>query len=384
MSRVLNQNPLPLTSRYEKLPRTVGGKGHLPERGRSTTCYEVRMMQHASRVIAKKARLKYVAKRETGILRERRGVGFSYRAPPTVMLRDHLERIRALAIPPAWCDVWICADARGHLQATGRDARGRLQYRYHADWTKTCAAQKFEGIAAFGRALPQIRRRVARDLARSGLPRTKVLAAIVRLLERSLIRIGNDEYSRTNGSFGLTTLRKRHVKVAGDRVHFCFVGKSRIEHQIDVFAPAVAAVIRGCQRLPGRDLFQFEGDKGSVQDATAADLNAYLSEIAGRPVTAKNFRTWGATVLMHRALLERPAGQSQRDQVRLLRIALKEVAAVMGNTLAVCRKSYVHPELPRIFLEKRLRFVKRKEPVFGLRGLSPLERATLRLIETEV
>jgi len=333
-----------------------------------------------ARAVARAARLKYVTARARGIRRVRRGQGFAYVGPATVRLPLHQERIRRLAIPPAWREVWICADPRGHLQATGLDARGRLQYRYHADWRLACDALKFRRVVTLGEHLPRIRRRVSRDLKQEGLPRTKVLAAIVRLLERSLIRVGNTEYARENGSFGLTTLRKRHVGVrGGEHITFRFVGKGSIEHDIDLFAPRLAAVIRACQELPGRDLFQYEEPDGTVRDLTAAEVNGYLKAIA--PVTAKDFRTWGATVLFHAALMGRPRETSQRGQARQVRAALAEVAEVLGNTVAVCRNSYVHPAVSRRYLAGALRAVRWREPAFGRAGLSGLERATLKLLK---
>lgn len=332
-------------------------------------------------VVAKSAGLRYVAERGAGIRRTRRGNRVSYRAPGGVRVAEHRERIAKLAIPPAWNDVWISPDPRAHLQATGLDARGRLQYRYHADWRLACDALKFRRIVTFANRLPRIRRTVSRDLERRGLPRTRVLAAIVRLLECSLIRVGNEEYARDNGSFGLTTLRKHHVRLNGAAdVHFRFVGKSGIQHQIRLFAPRVAGVIRDCQGLPGRDLFQYE-DGGEVRDITAADVNDYLSEHASAAVTAKDFRTWGATVLLHRALLKENSEGSPRAQARQLRRALQTVADALGNTVTVCRKSYVHPAVTRVYLDGGLKPVAWRPPVFGRRDLSALERATLHLLE---
>lgn len=332
--------------------------------------------------IARSARLRYVTDRDAGIRRQRRGSGFSFSAPRTVRLERHRERIRKLAIPPAWKDVWICPDPRGHLQATGVDARGRLQYRYHAEWRIACDQRKFARIAAFGRHLPAVRRRVNRDLASDGLSKPKVLAAIVRLLESSLIRVGNEEYARNNGSFGLTTLRKRHVDIKGRaHLHFRFIGKSSIEHQIRLFAPRVADVIRRCQKLPGRDLFQYQQADGTTSDVTAADVNEYLAEIGNAPLTAKDFRTWGATVLLHGVLSRRPPPGSQRERARELRAALGEVAGALGNTVTVCRASYVHPAVPRAYLAGGLPPTRWKPPVFGRVGLSAVERATLHLLE---
>lgn len=338
-------------------------------------------MEEDPRAVAKSAHLRYIAERGIGIRRVRRGAGFTYRASAAVRIDRHRDRIRRLAIPPAWTDVWISADPRGHLQATGLDARGRLQYRYHADWRLACDALKFQRTLVLGGQLPRIRRGVSRDLGQPGVPRTRVLAAIVRLLESSLIRVGNEEYARDNGSFGLATLQKRHVRLKrGGHVRFRFLGKSRIEHQIGLFAPRVAGVIRRCQGLPGRDLFQYEDADGTVRDITAADVNAYLNALADAPVTAKDFRTWGATVLLHGALLERPPAEGARARAGQLRAALVDVATTLGNTVTVCRKSYVHPRLPEVFVAGALRPVRWHLPVFGKSGLSTLERATLRLL----
>ena len=338
-------------------------------------------MEAEPEALARSARLRYVLERTAGIRRVRNGRGFAYRTPSGVRLDPHRARIRALAIPPAWTDVWICTDPRGHLQATGLDARGRLQYRYHAEWRAACDVVKFRRTVELGRKLPRIRRGVRRDLARKGLPRTRVLAAIVRLLECSLIRVGNEEYARENGSFGLTTLRKGHVRVSGPGdIHFQFVGKSRIEHQIRLFAPRVAAVIRACQGLPGRDLFRYEESDGTVVDITAADVNAYLSELAAAPITAKDFRNWGANVLLYGALMKVRSGGNERERARQFRLALAEVAEALGNTVAVCRTSYVHPRLSRLFLAGELPPRPWRPPVFGRAGLSPLEKATLKVL----
>jgi DNA topoisomerase-1 len=242
---------------------------------------------------AKAARLHYVTGREPGIRRLPAGKGFRYRDSRGKAVRDAetLRRIRSLAIPPAWTDVWICADADGHLQATGRDALGRKQYRYHPRWRSVRDETKYERTIAFGKALPRIRARTERDLARPGLPREKVLATVVRLLETTLIRVGNEEYARQNHSFGLTTMRDRHVKVSGAAVHFAFRGKSGIPHRIDVDDPRLARVVRRCRDVPGQELFQYLDERGERHSIGSADVNEYLHRIGGEEFTAKDFRT---------------------------------------------------------------------------------------------
>ena len=287
--------------------------------------------------------LRYSSDREAGWKRIAQGKGFAYEDRAGRALSDPaaLERIRMLAIPPAWTDVWICADERGHLQAVGRDARGRKQYRYHARWREQRDADKFDRLAEFARALPAIRRRIAADLALQGMPRAKVLAAIVRLLERTCIRIGNERYAEENDSFGLTTLRNRHVKVKGDRIEFQFRGKSGKFHRIGVEDPRLARVVRRCRELPGQELFEYVDDAGAPQAIGSSDVNAYLQEIAGREFTSKDFRTWAGSVFVAAVLA---AGE---PPVRLTDVsaAVREAARLLGNTPAVCRKSYVHPRV---------------------------------------
>lgn len=253
-----------------------------------------------------------------------------------------LDRIRRLAIPPAWTDVWICPLPHGHIQATGRDAKGRKQYRYHAGWLVLRAADKFARLIRFGRTLPRIRRRVARDFRRSGLGREKVLAAMVRLLETTLIRVGNEEYARTNRSYGLSTLRNRHARVRDGRVEFRFTGKSGRAHEIDLEDARLAKIIRSLRDLPGQDLFQYAGEAGEAVNIGSADINAYLHETAGEEFSAKDFRTWAGTVLAALFLAKRHERET-RPTKRSVARAIKEVAARLGNTVAVCRKSYIHP-----------------------------------------
>jgi DNA topoisomerase-1 len=300
--------------------------------------------------------LRYSSDAEPGIRRRRVGTGFSYVTHDGRRVSDAatIERIRKLAIPPAYRDVWICSDGRGHIQATGIDARGRKQYRYHPKWREVRDAHKFERMIAFGKALPRIHRRISRDLKLSGMQREKVLATIVRLLESTLIRVGNVEYAKQNRSYGLTTLRNRHVKLNGNVVRFRFRGKHGIEHEIEIEDPRAAKVVRRCLDLPGQDLFQYVDDAGQVRDLGSSDVNAYLHEIAGAEFTAKDFRTWHATI----EALEALAGHSfatARDAKQKMKEVLQSIAGKLGNTPAMCRKCYVNPVVIDAFLAGELR-----------------------------
>jgi DNA topoisomerase-1 len=300
--------------------------------------------------------LRYSSDAEAGIRRRRAGKGFTYVDSSGRRVSDEatLARIRKLAVPPAYRDVWICRDDRGHVQATGIDARGRKQYRYHPRWREVRDAHKFERMIAFGKALPRIHRRVAHDLKLAGMPREKVLATVVRLLENTLIRVGNDEYAKTNRSYGLTTLRNRHVKVNGTRALFRFRGKHGIEHEIEVHDPRAASVLRKCLDLPGQELFGYVGDNGDVRDVGSSDVNEYLHEIAGESFTAKDFRTWHATAEALAAL----AGHGFRTQKHAqakLKAVLQEIATRLGNTPAMCRKCYVNPVVIDAYLAGELR-----------------------------
>ena len=305
---------------------------------------------------ARAAGLRYVSDAAPGITRRRAGAGFSYVSPDGAALHavDELHRIRRLAIPPAWQDVWICARADGHLQATGRDARGRKQYRYHPRWREVRDETKYARMIAFGRTLPHIRRQVSRDLRRPGLPREKVLATVVRLLERTFIRIGNEEYARANESFGLTTLRDRQVRVRGSRLDFRFRGKSGVHHEVALTDRQLAAIVRSMQDLPGEELFQYIDDSGETRAIGSADVNEYLRTIAGEDFTSKDFRTWAGTLLCARALgrLDAPASQSaaRREIVQ----AVASAAQALRNTPAVCRKCYVHPVVLESYAAGRL------------------------------
>lgn len=300
--------------------------------------------------------LRFSTDEEAGFARRRAGAGFYYVGPNGRRVSDDatLTRLRKLAIPPAYRDVWICRDARGHLQATGIDARGRKQYRYHERWRSVRDSHKFERMMDFGRALPRIRRRVARDLKLPGMPREKVLGMIVRLLERTLIRVGNVEYARTNKSYGLTTMRNHHVDLKGSVVSFSFRGKHGIKHQVEVNDPRVAKIMRRCLELPGQELFEYIDEDGTVRDVGSSDVNEYLQEIAGEAFTAKDFRTWYATA----AALESLAGQAfttASESKETLKLLLQDLARRLGNTPAMCRKCYVNPAVIDAFLAGELR-----------------------------
>jgi DNA topoisomerase-1 len=302
------------------------------------------------------AGLRHSSDDRPGISRRRAGRGFSYRDADgrTIHDAETLARIRAIAIPPAWTDVWICPWPNGHLQATGRDARGRKQYRYHKRYRARRDGAKFERLIAFASALPAIREQVERDLARPGLPREKVLAAVVRLLELTLIRVGNDEYARLNRSFGLTTLRDRHAIVEGSAITFRFRGKSGQQHEVGLRDRRLAGVVRRCRDLPGQELFQYLDEAGEPQDIASDDVNGYLAAVAPG-VTAKDFRTWAGTVLAYRALRAIGKGKTEREQQRNVAAAIQATADGLGNTPAVARSAYVHPAVVDAYLDGRIR-----------------------------
>jgi DNA topoisomerase-1 len=304
---------------------------------------------------ARFAGLRYVSDTRPGIRRRRSGRGFTYASPTgePITDADRLAWIRAIAIPPAWTDVWISPVRNGHILATGRDARGRKQYRYHPRWREVRDDTKYAHLIAFGELLPKIRARVDADLARPGISREKVLAAIVRLLELTFIRVGNEEYARLNRSFGLTTLRTRHVRVEGTQLLFRFRGKSGVVHEVDLRDRRLAGVIRRIQDLPGQELFEYlDGD--AVQTVSSDDVNAYLRDAAEDDVTAKDFRTWAGTVLAFRELAALPAAASEAEAKRAIVGAIRNVATRLGNTPAVCRRSYVHPGVLEAFAEGAL------------------------------
>jgi len=309
-----------------------------------------------AQIAAREAGLRYSSDDRPGIERRRCGRGFSYRAFDGSLVRDAetRARIRSLAIPPAWTDVWISPDASGHLQATGRDSRGRKQHRYHPAFRERREHAKFDRMIAFARLLPAIRDRVDDDLARPGLPREKVLAAVVRLLELTLIRVGNEEYARLNRSFGLTTLRGRHARVQGGSMRFRFRGKSGKVHQVTLRDRRLATVVGRCQELPGQDLFQYRDADGGARSVRSDDVNAYLREITGEDITAKDFRTWAGTVLAYRALRALQPGETDHETRRNVVEAMRRTAEHLGNTPAVTRRSYVHPSLLQAYLDGAL------------------------------
>ena len=302
---------------------------------------------------AEEAGLRYVTDTGPGIRRRRAGKGFTYIGPDGRRITDpeRLAWIGRLAIPPAWTDVWICPIKRGHIQATGRDARGRKQYRYHPRWREVRDEAKYERLIEFARALPRVRRRAERDLRRRGLPREKVLALVVRLLEETLIRVGNDEYARENRSYGLSTLRDRHARVRGDRIRFTFRGKAGKEHEISVRDRRLARLVKACQDLPGQELFQYLDADGRRVDVTSGDVNDYLREITGDDFTAKDFRTWAGTVAAAMALQEFTEIDDETGRSKAVVRAIEEVAEQLGNTPAVCRACYVHPEVIERYLD---------------------------------
>ena len=296
---------------------------------------------------ARAARLHYVTDRKPGLRRERDGEGFAYLYPDGGRVTDEatLERIRKLAIPPAYTGVWICRDPLGHLQAVGRDARGRKQYRYHPRWREVRDEAKYGKMLVFGRVLPRIRERVRHDLALHGLPKQKVLAAIVALLEKTMMRVGNEEYARTNDSYGLTTLRDGHARIKGTKLSFDFRGKHGVQHHIDLQDRRLARVVERCRDLPGQDLFQYIGEDGQVHHVVSDDVNTYLHEISGEEITAKDFRTWAATNLAALALSGLEAFDSQAKAKKNVVAAVEHVAGRLGNTPAICRKCYIHPAI---------------------------------------
>jgi DNA topoisomerase I len=296
---------------------------------------------------ARVAGLHYVTDEQAGIRRKRAGRGFQYLDVKGQRIRHpaELHRLKSLAIPPAWTDVWICPRPDGHLQATGRDAKGRKQYRYHPRWRAVRDATKYHRMIAYGDVLPQMRAQVDRDIARSGLPREKVLATVVRLLETTLMRVGNTEYASANQSFGLTTLRDRHVEIDGSHLRFEFRGKHGIRHTVQLHDRRLARIVKQCQDIPGYELFQYIDDDGQRHQIDSVDVNAYLRQIAGQDFTAKDVRTWAATVLAARYLWELGTSTSETQAKRNVAQAVKSVAKHLGNTPAICRKCYVHPDV---------------------------------------
>jgi DNA topoisomerase-1 len=337
---------------------------------------------------ARSAGLRYTTDTRPGIHRVRKGEQFCYLTPEGKRLRarDDLQRIRSLVIPPAWTDVWICTDPRGHLQATGRDARGRKQYRYHPKWREVRDETKYYRLIGFAQALPAIRRRTAADLRGSKLSREKVLATVVALLEKTLIRVGNDEYARQNRSFGLTTLRDGHVAVKGGRVRFMFRGKSGVEHEIDLNDWRLARIVRQCRDIPGYDLFQYYEDDGERRAIGSGDVNAYLKEISGEEYTSKDFRTWAGTVLAAQLLRECNDFTSETQAKKNIVAAVAHVAGKLGNTKAVCRKCYIHPAVLESYMDRTLirSMVQRARRAAKSGALNECENAVLALLQRRI
>ncbi|SRR5579884_1128343 len=341
---------------------------------------------------AKEAGLHYVSDTQPGIRRKRVGKHFSYidlNGKP-VHDQEKLKRLRGLAIPPAWTNVWICPDPRGHIQATGRDAKGRKQYRYHSAWRKIRDETKYERMIAFGHALPLIRERVTHDLALPGLPREKVLATIIRLLDETAIRIGNQEYARENDSFGLTTMREDHVEVEGASIHFQFRGKGGKQFNLDIKDRRLARIVKKCQDLPGQELFHYIDSDGHASVISSEDVNDYLQQITGQDFTAKDFRTWAGTIIATGALLDAEPYETKTEAKKNVVHAIDVAAQYLGNTPAICRKCYVHPEIIEAYLNGALKNSGRpqsapsqqeKKHQQSLEGLRPEERSVLALLE---
>lgn len=338
---------------------------------------------------AKLAGLRYWSPDSPGIKRAKVGDAFRYATKTgTKPSAADLARIKSLVIPPAWTDVNICPHADGHIQCVGFDAKGRKQYRYHPDWRSARDSNKYERVMAFVRVLPKLRRTVSRHLRLPGMPRDKVLAAVVRLLETTLIRIGNDQYAKDNKSYGLTTLRNRHVKVRRAAALFEFRGKSGVEHAIDLRDRRLAKIIRHCQELPGEELFAYEDDAGKVHDVGSADVNAYLQEVTGQAFTAKDFRTWAGTVLAATALKAFEAVDTLAARKKNVVAAIESVAKQLGNTKAVCRKCYVHPAILECYMDgsltEALAVTAGKELAGNLKHLPVEEAAVLVLLQTRL
>jgi DNA topoisomerase I len=337
---------------------------------------------------AESAGLRYVSDARPGIRRKKAGKAFTYSRPDGSKLSDfHVQkRIKALAIPPAWTDVWICPFADGHIQATGRDAKARKQYRYHARFREVRECTKYEHVVAFADALPSIREKVHEHMARRGLPREKVLATVVHLLESTLIRVGNDDYVKQNNSYGLTTLKNRHVAVDGNEVRFRFTGKSGKQWSLRVRDRRIAKIIKACQELPGQELIQYIDEDGKRRDVTSTDVNDYLREITGKDITAKDFRTWAGTVLAAMALKEFESSDSAAQAKRNLRAAIEKVSARLGNTPTICRKCYVHPEVLNSYMDGNLVLELKSKAESELRrgvdSFKPDEAAVLALLRS--
>jgi DNA topoisomerase-1 len=359
-------------------------EGRTPEQATSMPRRRTRRPSDDPLASAEAAGLRYASDAAPGIRRRRAGRGFSYVGPDGRIVRDKatLARIRSLAIPPAYTDIWISPSANGHVQATGRDARGRKQYRYHPRWREVRDETKFGRMLAFSQALPRLRARLEADLARTGLPREKVLATVVRLLESTGIRVGNDEYARANRSFGLTTLQDRHVEVSGSTLRFQFRGKSRKTHRVALNDRRLARIVARCQALPGADLFQYLADDGATMSIGSGDVNDYLREITGEDFTAKDFRTWAGTLQAVAALEAAGPAASEREAKSAILKAIDQVAEQLNNTRAVCRKYYVHPAVLETYQAGTLHDAlgNGAAPQAADAVLSPEEQAVVRLL----
>lgn len=339
---------------------------------------------------AESAGLRYVSDARPGIRRKKAGTGFGYMRADgcKVTEPDVLKRIKALAIPPAWTDVWICPFADGHIQATGRYAKGRKQYRYHARFREVRESTKYEHVVAFADALPTIRAKVREHMSLRGLPREKVLATLVHLLETTLIRVGNDEYAEQNNSCGLTTLKNRHVAIDGNEVRFRFTGKSGKQWSLRVRDRRIANIIKDCQDPPGQELLQYIDEAGNCQDVTSSDVNDYLREITGKDISAKDFRTWAGTVLAAMALNDLESFDSAAQAKRNLRAAIEKVAAKLGNAPTICRKCYVHPEVLNSYMDGKLVLELKAKAESELRSdvesFKPEEAAVLALLRSRL
>jgi len=335
---------------------------------------------------AQAAGLRYVSDHHPGLRRKKAGRGFSYLRPegPALGDRQLLRRIKSLAIPPAWTDVWICPSADGHIQATGRDARGRKQYRYHPRFRELRESTKYEHLLTFAEQLPAIRTKVREHMALRGLPREKVLATVVHLLETTLIRVGNDDYAKENKSYGLTTLKNRHVEVNGSDVRFRFTGKGGKQWSLRIRDRRIAKIIRACQELPGQELLQYVDEEGRLQDVTSGDVNEYLREITGADITAKDFRTWAGTVMAATELTELASFAGAAKAKRNVRVAIARVAARLGNTVTICRKCYVHPEVLAAYLDRSLGLAIESERREEDGGLEAEEVAVLALLRARL
>jgi len=337
--------------------------------------------------VAQAAGLRYVSDAIPGIRRERQGDEFVYIGTKGQPIRAEaeLKRIKSLGIPPAYTDVWICPLPNGHLQATARDAKARKQYRYHVRWRAIRDETKYNRMLDFGQALPKIRARVEHDMGLAGLPRLKVLATVVRLLETTLIRVGNAEYARDNKSFGLTTMRDRHVEIEGTKIRFHFKGKSHKEHNIDLKDRRLAAIVKRCRDIPGQELFQYLDEDGQRQSIDSADVNAYIHEITGQDFTAKDFRTWAGTVVAALALQEFGAFDTQSQAKKNIAQAIETASKRLGNTPAICRKCYVHPAVFEAYMDGTLLETLRQRAAQALteslHALPPEEAAVIALLQ---